>query len=66
MANDVDEAIRVAVENCEAKDAEAHPANTVAHEWYNAVPFNAEDNSTCGEILAEELMRRCARIWDKP
>jgi hypothetical protein len=51
MAEDDDEAKRVAVKNCEEDSAEAWQAKSVAHEWYDAIPFGADDDMKCGEIL---------------
>lgn len=58
MAEDEDEAKSLAVTNCEEDNAEAWQAfSSVASEWSNAIPFGADDNMTCGDILKLQRAR---------
>lgn len=39
------------ISNCSVFASEA---NSVDHDWWNAVPYNSDDDKTCGQVLNEK------------
>ncbi len=54
MAENSFEAEHLAVRNAPNILCEAYPAHCVDGEWWDWIPFGADDDRTCGQILQAE------------
>ena len=54
MADDKDEAASIASVEAQPEDCEVWEARSVQSEWWDAIPYGADDDMKCGEILKQQ------------
>ena len=54
MAEDEDEAAEIAARKATPENCVGRLALSVPSEWRDAIPFGADDDLTCGEILKRQ------------
>jgi hypothetical protein len=51
MAEDEVDAAFIATRECQPEEAEVYKADFVDSSWWKAIPYGADDDTPCGEIL---------------
>ena len=54
MAENKEEAAEIASREALPESCEANEAFSVPSEWYGAIPFGADDEKTCAQILKHQ------------
>jgi len=53
MAENEQDALQIAARECQPEEAEAEEAGSVDSLWWKSIPYGADDDKTCGEIMGE-------------